>query len=64
MFDGLVPHGLQHYWKTVFAKDLADQPIAVRLDHGLCVSVVNSDKRVTGSALGGSSSFTSGRSAC
>ena len=41
-FDGLVPSGLQHYWKTAFATDLTDGAIAAHLSHGPKVPVVNS----------------------
>ncbi|HYS71077.1 MAG TPA: BBE domain-containing protein, partial [Thermoplasmata archaeon] len=41
-FDGLVPPGLQHYWKAVFAKDLNDQAIEAHLKYGPKVPVVNS----------------------
>ena len=33
-FDGLVPRGLQHYWKAVFVKDVTDEAIAAHLEHG------------------------------
>lgn len=41
-FDGLVPAGLQHYWKTAFAPDITDGAIAAHLAHGPKVPVVNS----------------------
>ena len=41
-FDGLVPPGLQHYWKANFVKELTDDAIAAHLDHGPNVPVVNS----------------------
>jgi len=41
-FDGLVPAGLQHYWKAVFAKDLNDKAIEAHLKHGPKIPVVNS----------------------
>jgi FAD/FMN-containing dehydrogenase len=41
-FDGLVPSGLQHYWKANFVKDLTDDAIAAHLQHGPNVPVVNS----------------------
>ncbi len=41
-FDGLVPPGLQHYWKAVFAKDLNDKAIEAHLKHGPKIPVVNS----------------------
>jgi FAD/FMN-containing dehydrogenase len=41
-FDGLVPPGLQHYWKAVFVKELTDAAIDVHMAHGPKVPVVNS----------------------
>ncbi len=41
-FDGLVPHGLQHYWKADFVDDLTDEAIAAHIDHGKRTPVVNS----------------------
>ena len=41
-FDGLVPWGLQHYWKGTFAKELSDEAINVHLEHGPKVPAVNS----------------------
>lgn len=41
-FDGLVPAGLQHYWKANFVKELTDDAIAAHLEHGPKVPVVNS----------------------
>ncbi len=41
-FDGLVPPGLQHYWKAVFAKELTDGAIEAHLKHGPKVPAVNS----------------------
>ncbi|MEX1264798.1 MAG: FAD-binding oxidoreductase [Actinomycetota bacterium] len=41
-FDGLVPPGLQHYWKANFVKELTDDAIAAHLEHGSKVPVVNS----------------------
>ncbi|MFV2063528.1 MAG: FAD-binding oxidoreductase [Chloroflexota bacterium] len=41
-FDGLVPAGLQHYWKANFARELTDEAIAAHLEHGPKVPVVNS----------------------
>jgi FAD/FMN-containing dehydrogenase len=34
MFDALLPHGLQHYWKADFARELSDEAIAVHAKHG------------------------------
>jgi len=41
-FDGLVPPGLQHYWKANFVKELTDEAIEAHLQHGPKVPVVNS----------------------
>ena len=41
-FDGLVPPGLQHYWKANFVKELNDESIAAHAEHGPKVPVVNS----------------------
>jgi FAD/FMN-containing dehydrogenase len=41
-FDGLVPPGLQHYWKANFVKELTDEAIDAHLQHGPNVPVVNS----------------------
>ncbi|TDD68598.1 FAD-binding oxidoreductase [Jiangella aurantiaca] len=41
-FDGLVPPGLQHYWKANFVRELTDDAIAAHLEHGPKVPVVNS----------------------
>ena len=41
-FDGLVPAGLQHYWKANFVKELSDDAIAAHLEHGPKVPTVNS----------------------
>ncbi len=41
-FDGLVPPGLQHYWKASFVKELTDDAIAAHATHGPEVPVVNS----------------------
>ncbi|MDO8150357.1 FAD-binding oxidoreductase [Isoptericola sp. b408] len=41
-FDGLVPRGLQHYWKAAFVTELTDEAIAAHLEHGPKVPVVNS----------------------
>lgn len=41
-FDGLVPPGLQHYWKASFGKELTDDAIAAHIEHGPKVPVVNS----------------------
>jgi FAD/FMN-containing dehydrogenase len=41
-FDGLVPPGLQHYWKANFVTELTDEIIEAHLRHGPDVPVVNS----------------------
>jgi hypothetical protein len=41
-FDGLVPPGLQHYWKASFVKELTDDAISAHEVHGPEVPVVNS----------------------
>lgn len=41
-FDGLVPAGLQHYWKADFVVELSDEAIATHVDHGSRVPYVAS----------------------
>jgi FAD/FMN-containing dehydrogenase len=41
-FDGLVPPGLQHYWKANFVEELTDEAIAAHGVHGPDVPAVNS----------------------
>ncbi len=41
-FDGLVPPGLQHYWKANFVEQLTDEAIAAHAVHGPEVPAVNS----------------------
>jgi len=41
-FDGLVPPGLQHYWKANFVTELTDAAIEAHVEHGAKVPVVNS----------------------
>jgi FAD/FMN-containing dehydrogenase len=41
-FDGLVPPGLQHYWKAAFVKELTDEAIAAHVEFGAKVPAVNS----------------------
>jgi FAD/FMN-containing dehydrogenase len=41
-FDGLVPPGLQHYWKAAYVRELTDEAIAVHMEHGPKVPTVNS----------------------
>jgi FAD/FMN-containing dehydrogenase len=45
-FDGLVPPGLQHYWKANFVKELTDEAIAAHITHGPDVPVVNSTMHI------------------
>jgi FAD/FMN-containing dehydrogenase len=45
-FDGLVPPGLQHYWKANFVKELSDELIEAHLEHGPRVPVVNSTMHI------------------
>ena len=40
-FDGLVPPGLQHYWKASFAGELTDGAIAAHLEHGPKIPTMN-----------------------
>ena len=42
LFDGLVPPGLQHYWKAVYVRDLTDGAIEAHMRFGPKVPVVNS----------------------
>lgn len=41
-FDGLVPPGLQHYWKAAFVDELTDDAIRAHVEHGPRVPTVNS----------------------
>jgi FAD/FMN-containing dehydrogenase len=41
-FDGLVPPGLQHYWKANFVRELTDEAIEAHLVHGPKLPAVNS----------------------
>jgi FAD/FMN-containing dehydrogenase len=41
-FDGLVPAGLQHYWKANFVTELSDALIAAHLEHGPKIPTMNS----------------------
>jgi FAD/FMN-containing dehydrogenase len=41
-FDGLVPRGLQHYWKAAFLEDLSAEAIETHMEHGPGVPAVNS----------------------
>jgi hypothetical protein len=42
LFDPLLPRGLQHYWKAVFAGDLTDDVIAVHAEYAQRLPAVNS----------------------
>jgi hypothetical protein len=41
-FDGLVPRGLQHYWKADFVKQLSDQAIDAHVNYGPRIPTVSS----------------------
>lgn len=41
-FDGLVPPGLQHYWKAAFLDELTPESVAAHMQHGPRVPTVNS----------------------
>ncbi|HMC03379.1 MAG TPA: BBE domain-containing protein, partial [Cellulomonadaceae bacterium] len=41
-FDGLVPKGLQHYWKADFVTELTDDAIAAHIEDGQKTPVLNS----------------------
>jgi FAD/FMN-containing dehydrogenase len=41
-FDGLVPRGLQHYWKAAYGDALTPEVIAAHLEHGPKLPAVNS----------------------
>src|SRR5256712_442098 len=45
-FDGLVPPGLQHYWKANFVKGLTDEAIAAHIEHGPKIPAVNSTMHI------------------
>jgi hypothetical protein len=42
LFDGLVPRGLQHYWKAAFAGELTDEAIDAHFQHGPGLPAMNS----------------------
>ncbi|MFB7891871.1 FAD-binding oxidoreductase [Microbacterium sp. NPDC056044] len=42
LFDGLVPRGLQHYWKAAFLEDITPESLSAHLQHGPLVPTVNS----------------------
>jgi len=41
-FDGLVPKGMQHYWKADFVTELSDEAIAGHVEHGKKTPYVSS----------------------
>jgi FAD/FMN-containing dehydrogenase len=45
-FDGLLPPGLQHYWKANFVKELTDEAIAAHEVHGPEVPYVSSTMHI------------------
>src|SRR2546426_1028132 len=45
-FDGLVPPGLQHYWKANFVKELTDEAIQAHIEHGPKIPAVNSTMHI------------------
>ena len=45
-FDGLLPPGLQHYWKASFVNDLTDGAIAAHVVHGPEVPTVHSTMHI------------------
>jgi FAD/FMN-containing dehydrogenase len=42
LFDGLLPHGLHHYWKADFVHDLTEEAIAAHVQFGPRIPTVNS----------------------
>ncbi|AUG75052.1 oxidoreductase [Kitasatospora sp. MMS16-BH015] len=42
LFDGLLPPGLQHYWKAAFSPGLTDAAVTAHAAHGPKVPVINS----------------------
>jgi FAD/FMN-containing dehydrogenase len=42
LFDGLLPHGLHHYWKADFVHDLTEEAIAEHVEFGPRIPTVNS----------------------
>ena len=45
-FDGLVPPGLQHYWKANFVKELTDHAIVAHIENGPKIPAVNSTMHI------------------
>jgi len=46
LFDGLVPRGLQHYWKAAFVTELTDDAIDAHFEHGPGVPAMNSTMHI------------------
>jgi FAD/FMN-containing dehydrogenase len=46
LFDGLVPPGLQHYWKAVYVRDLTDGAIDAHMKFGPKVPAINSTMHI------------------
>ncbi len=46
LFDGLVPRGLQHYWKAAFVGDLTDEAIRAHTEHAPGLPAVNSTMHI------------------
>lgn len=42
LFDGLLPHGLHHYWKADFMQELSDEAIAEHVRFGPSIPTVHS----------------------
>jgi FAD/FMN-containing dehydrogenase len=42
LFDELLPKGLRHYWKSVFAPEIADETIELHLEHASRVPTLES----------------------
>ncbi|MEX0892179.1 MAG: FAD-binding oxidoreductase [Gemmatimonadota bacterium] len=45
-FDGLIPAGLHHYWKSDFVDKLTDESLRVHIEHGARVPSVNSTMHI------------------
>jgi FAD/FMN-containing dehydrogenase len=45
-FDALYPHGLQHYWKANFVKELTDDAIEAHVQHGAKVPALTSTMHI------------------
>jgi FAD/FMN-containing dehydrogenase len=46
LFDGLVPRGLQHYWKAAFVTELTDEAIRAHVEHAPGLPAVNSTMHI------------------